>query len=88
MPSLIGKFHDKFLYNFSQRGSASKYAAESKILIFGKHSSGFIIPLIKRIKIDSYSDSDFGVCAHFEPVLNVTKQKQIISKIIFIFVYF
>jgi len=78
MPSLIGKFHDKFMYNFSQRGSASKYAAESKILIFGKHSSGFIIPLIKRIKIDSYSESDFGVCAHFEPVLNVTKTNNLL----------
>ncbi|KAL4478158.1 hypothetical protein ABPG73_000358 [Tetrahymena malaccensis] len=70
MPFIIQKFHDKFLSHFIERGISKSNLENQMSIVLCKQQNGFIFPMIKRIKIDQFTERDFGVCAFFEQLNN------------------
>ncbi|EAS04134.2 transmembrane protein, putative (macronuclear) [Tetrahymena thermophila SB210] len=70
MPFIIQKFHDKFLSHFIERGISKQNLENQMSIVLCKQQNGFIFPMIKRIKIDQFTEKDFGVCAFFEQINN------------------
>ncbi|KAL4492575.1 hypothetical protein ABPG72_007688 [Tetrahymena utriculariae] len=70
MPYIIQKFHDKFLGHFIERGISKSNLENQMSIILCKQQNGFLFPMIKRIKIDQFTERDFGVCAFFEQLNN------------------
>lgn len=61
MPEVISAVHDRFLQNFIENDKLTSLHGE--IFTLGIRGNGFLIPLYRRMRLDSY-DMYFGMSAY------------------------
>ncbi|CAD8169424.1 unnamed protein product [Paramecium octaurelia] len=62
MPDSIAQYHDMYLDNFIELGRMNIVMAEQRFLIL-KNKQQFIIPVYAKVRLENYSNSDFGSSA-------------------------
>ncbi|CAD8104301.1 unnamed protein product [Paramecium sonneborni] len=62
MPDSIAQYHDMYLDNFIELGRMNIVMAEQRFLIL-KNKEQFIIPVYAKVRLENYSNSDFGSSA-------------------------
>ncbi|CAD8180736.1 unnamed protein product [Paramecium octaurelia] len=62
MPDSIAQYHDMYLDNFIEFGRMNIVMAEQRFLIL-KNKESFIIPVYAKVRLENYSNSDFGSSA-------------------------
>ncbi len=65
MSSSIAQIHDQLLENYIKKGAPSQGAYERNQFFFSKQKSGFIVPLLRYLKLDFFEE-DLGVLAFLE----------------------
>ncbi|CAD8110068.1 unnamed protein product [Paramecium sonneborni] len=62
MPDSIAQHHDMYLDNFIELGRMNIVMAEQRFLIL-KNKESFIIPVHAKVRLENYSNNDFGSSA-------------------------
>ncbi|CAD8184232.1 unnamed protein product [Paramecium pentaurelia] len=62
MPDSIAQYHDMYLDNFIELGRMNIVMAEQRFLIL-KNKQQFIIPVYAKVRLENYSNNDFGSSA-------------------------